>query len=141
MSLGYPSVRPNPQGVQPIELPAGPHGVPDVMLHGLRNVRSETTAVHPLEYSEKHWKENKEKMDLAMLRNTQGLHGPLRLTMELNVAKQMQRLPGLPSSNIMLNTLTGRDEMIGFEDILNSPAESEMVGQPHILMEKRLNIL
>ena len=32
---------------------------------------------------------------------------------------QMQRLPCLPSSNILLDTLTGRDEMIGFEDVLN----------------------
>ena len=32
---------------------------------------------------------------------------------------QMQRLPGLPSSNLMSDVLTGRLDSIGFEDILN----------------------
>ena len=32
----------------------------------------------------------------------------------------MTRLPGLPSSNIMLDTLTGRDDMLDFDDIFNS---------------------
>ena len=33
--------------------------------------------------------------------------------------EQMQRLPGLPSSNLMSDILTGRLDSIGFEDILN----------------------
>ena len=33
--------------------------------------------------------------------------------------QQMQRLPGLPSSNLMSDVLTGRLDSIGFEDILN----------------------
>ena len=37
---------------------------------------------------------------------------------------QMQRLPCLPSSNILLDTLTGRDEMIGFEDVLNGETKT-----------------
>ena len=32
----------------------------------------------------------------------------------------MQRLPGLHSSNIMYNNLTGKDDTLEFEDILNS---------------------
>lgn len=32
---------------------------------------------------------------------------------------QIQRLPGLPSSNLMSDVLTGRLDSIGFEDILN----------------------
>lgn len=35
------------------------------------------------------WNENKLKMDLAMLRNMQGIHAPLKLQMELNTARQV----------------------------------------------------
>ena len=31
----------------------------------------------------------------------------------------MRRLPGLPSSNILEDSLSGRDELIDFDDIFN----------------------
>lgn len=36
---------------------------------------------------------------------------------------QAQRLPGLPSSMLGLETVLGRDEMVEFEDYLDPPAE------------------
>lgn len=111
------------------------------MLHGLQPGKKMEKIVHPLEHSEKHWNENKRMMDFAMLRNTQGLHAPLKLQMELHIAKKMSRLPCLASSNIMFDTLTGRDDLLDFDDIFNSPFEAEMVGQPHLLMETREGIL
>lgn len=141
MTSGYSSVRPGLEGSHNVDLPKGTYGVPDMMLYGFQNVRGQNMKSHPLEHSEQHWNENKLKMDFAMLRNLQGMHAPLKLQMELNTAKQMQRLPGLPSSRLMEDTLSGRNELIDFDDIFNVPEESESMVQPHVLMEKRQHIL
>ncbi|KAK3099199.1 hypothetical protein FSP39_000905 [Pinctada imbricata] len=111
------------------------------MQYGLHSSRESTSAVHPLEHSEKHWNENKCQMDFAMLRKMEGIHMPLRLQMENNISQKMCRLPGMVSSNVMRDTLTGRDEMIDFEDVLNNPFEAEEVGNIHMLMEKRQGLL
>lgn len=78
---------------------------------------------------------------MSILRNTQGLHAPMRLKMELNAASKIGRLPFLPSSNIMIDVLTGRDIEIGFEDFLNIADFREVSGQPHAMIEKSLGIL
>ncbi|XP_067661467.1 proteasome maturation protein-like [Haliotis asinina] len=141
MSRGYPSVRPQTEGMRPVELPAGPYGIPDVMVHGFQSGKAATVSRHPLEHTESNWVENQRQMDMAMLRNMQGLHAPLRLQMERNVTSRFQRLPCLNSSNLLEDTLTGRDDLIDFGDVLNNPNEAEVVGQPHVLMEKRLKLL
>ncbi|KAH3834387.1 proteasome maturation protein-like isoform X2 [Dreissena polymorpha] len=135
------SLRPDVEGSQILDLPNGKYGVPDMMMHGFQNVRSGNTPAHPLQHSEKHWHENKKMMDFAMLRNLQGLHAPLKLQMELNITQKMRRLPGLGSSHVLEESLTGRDMMLDFEDIFNDPDEVPLSSQPHIQMEKRLNIL
>lgn len=40
--------------------------------------------------------------------------------MKISFLFKINRLPGMHSSNLMSDTLSGRDEMIDFEDILNS---------------------
>lgn len=85
--------------------------------------------------------ENRERMNMTMLRNIQGLHAPLRLTMELQATKKIGRLPFLPSSGFMSDVLTGRDEEIGFEDILNTVEFREQMAQPHAVVEKQLGLL
>jgi len=143
MSGGYPTLRPQQVSTKVLKLPTGPYGVPDVMLNGFQAGRASATMQlsHPLESSEEQWHDHKFKMDCAMLKNTQGLHAPLKLHMERHIASQMTRLPGMHSSNILLDTLTGRDESIGFEDFLNNPEDSEVMGHHHVLMEKRLGLL
>lgn len=78
---------------------------------------------------------------MTILRNTQGLHAPLRIGMELNSAKKVGRLPFLPSSNIMLDSLTGRDIEIGPEDVFNTSEFLEVSGQPHAVVERSLGLL
>ena len=50
---------------------------------------------------------------MLVLRNTQGIHAPLRLAMELKAAEKIGRLPFLPSSNMMRDVILGRDDDIG----------------------------
>lgn len=80
-------------------------------------------------------------MNMAVLRNTQGLHAPMRIAMEMNSAKKIGRLPFLPSSNIMMDVLTGKDIEMGPQDIFNLSDNYEYFGQPHAVVEKSLGIL
>ena len=55
--------------------------------------------------------------------------------------RRIQRLPGLPSSNLGLEALTGRLDEFDFPAFLGSPAEPEQ--QPvdvHSAMETRLKL-
>nr|XP_040023227.1 proteasome maturation protein isoform X1 [Gasterosteus aculeatus aculeatus] len=121
--------------------PQGAYGIQDCLRSGFSSVKNELLPSHPLELSEKNFQPNKDKMNFSTLRNIQGLHAPLKLQMEYRAARQIQRLPFLPSSNLALDTLRGNDESIGFEDILCDPAQSEMMGEPHLMVEYNLGLL
>ncbi|XP_072307421.1 proteasome maturation protein [Eucyclogobius newberryi] len=121
--------------------PQGSYGLQDALRSGFSSIKNELLPSHSLELSEKNHQLNKEKMNLSTVRNIQGLHAPLKLQMEYRAAQQIQRLPFLPSSNVALESLRGGDEMIGFEDVLNDPTESEMMGEPHLMVEYKLGLL
>uniref|UniRef100_A0A669BU37 Proteasome maturation protein n=1 Tax=Oreochromis niloticus TaxID=8128 RepID=A0A669BU37_ORENI len=107
--------------------PQGAYGVQDSLRSGFTSVKNELLPSHPLELSEKNFQLNQDKMNFSTLRNIQGLHAPLKLQMEYRAARQIQRLPFLQSSNLALDTLRNSDESIGFEDVLNDPAQSEVM--------------
>ncbi|KZC08156.1 Proteasome maturation protein [Dufourea novaeangliae] len=111
------------------------------MVSGLSATRQSIGVSHPLEASEKNFIKNHDCMNMVMLRNIQGIHAPMRIAMELKATEKIGRLPFLPSSNVMRDVLLGRDEDIGFEDILNTPEFREQMGEPHAVIEKSLGIL
>ncbi|KAG8452857.1 hypothetical protein GDO86_004592, partial [Hymenochirus boettgeri] len=112
-----------------------------LFVQGFTSAQTELLPSHPLELLEKNFQINQEKVNLSTLRNIQGLHAPLKLQMEFKAVKQVQRLPFISSSNIALDTLRGNDECIGFDDILNDPSQSEIMGEPHLMMEYKLGLL
>ncbi|XP_060626867.1 proteasome maturation protein [Anolis sagrei] len=114
------------------------HGV---IHRGFANVKNELFPSHPLELSEKNFTLSQEKMNFSTLRNIQGLHAPLKLQMEFKAVKQAQRLPFLHSSNLSLDILKGNYDCIGFEDILNDPEQNEIMGEPHLMTERKLGLL
>ncbi|XP_016151695.1 PREDICTED: proteasome maturation protein [Ficedula albicollis] len=113
----------------------------DLLRRGFTSVKNELLPSHPLELTEKNFQLNQDKTNFATLRNIQGIHAPLKLQMEFRAVKQVQRLPFLHSSNIAMDILRGNDECIGFEDILNDPSQSEVMGEPHMMMEHKLGLL
>ncbi|KAL4714489.1 hypothetical protein ACJJTC_017784 [Scirpophaga incertulas] len=141
MSFGLPSVKVKPENVCNIQPQEGPFGVPNPMIAGIGSNKPQIAVSHPLEISERNYHLNMEKMNMAMLRNTQGLHAPLKLSMEMKFANKIGRLPFLPSSNLQSDVLTGRYLDIGFEDILNTRDLCEVAGQPHAVVERSLGIL
>lgn len=79
--------------------------------------------------------------NMNMMRDIQGIHAPLRIAMELKAFKNVGRLPFLPSSNLSRDVILGLDESIDFCDILNPPEVHEKLFRPHIVMERKLNLL
>jgi len=143
MTSGLPALRATPPGSVSwtATLPSCEFGIRDPLNGGIQKVAGDVQLMrHPLEFSEKYYHENEQANDLLMLRNSQGLHAPLRLNVERKVANHIQRLPGLQSSHLMSDILSGRLDTIEFDDILNDPMNAEIVGQPHVLMERRLGL-
>jgi hypothetical protein len=80
---------------------------------------------------------------------TYGSAFPMRRMMQESVLGQFHRLPGLPSSGVALDVLSGRDTDIDFEDYLNLPSECpvgpdglglDTLSATHDAMEKMLGI-
>ncbi|XP_020278301.1 proteasome maturation protein [Pseudomyrmex gracilis] len=142
MSFGLPSIVPQATLPDQFEIKGeSSYGVANPMISGLSATRQSVGYAHPLEASERSYQKNQDRMNMILLRNTQGLHAPLRLAMELKATEKIGRLPFLQSSNLMRNVLLGRDQDIGFEDIFNTPEFREQMGQPHAVVEKNLGIL
>lgn len=80
-------------------------------------------------------------MHMGILKQTQGMHAPLRLMMERDAASHVSRLPFLPSSNLMTDVLTGRDEDIGPADLFNDASQPEVMGPAHLVVERSLNLM
>ena len=80
-------------------------------------------------------------MNMSILKKVQGIQAPLKLMMERQAASQVGRLPFLASSNLMKDVLEGKDEEIGFEGFLGNREEPEVMGPPHLVVERSLNIL
>ncbi|XP_055836983.1 proteasome maturation protein [Episyrphus balteatus] len=97
--------------------------------------------IHKLKDSELNYDKHRLDLSMQMLRNREGLNAPLKLGMELHAARQIGRLPFLQSSHLMEDVLLGRDELIEFGDFLGVPENSEVMRQPHAVVEKAMGIL
>ncbi|RZC35626.1 proteasome maturation protein, partial [Asbolus verrucosus] len=140
-SFALPPIKSKPGQLEQFPFNEGTFGVPEVMTNGLSSVRTNLEVSHPVELSELNYKKNQNKMNMAVLRNTQGLHAPLRIAMELKSAKKIGRLPFLSSSNVMLESLTGHDIEMDPSDIFNVPEFNEVAGFPHAVVERSLGLL
>jgi len=100
----------------------------DQMRTGLQTpLANETIQGHPLEKALREDKEFERRLDLV--RQMYGSAAAMRLKTERMAMEQIQRLPGLPSSFVALDTVLGDDSTIAFEDVLNDPFEAPV--EPH----------
>ena len=97
-------------------------------------------AANPVETIQKEWLRNELERKHHVMGNVYGSHLPMAIKMEMNILSQVQRLPGLPSSHIGLNTVLGRDETIGFEDYLGVPEMSEEDVDTRALLEQKYGL-
>ncbi|KAI8375589.1 proteasome maturation factor UMP1-domain-containing protein [Choanephora cucurbitarum] len=112
----------------------------DAMRHGTRSIKTEVLPGHPLENRLSQWEETQWEFKLNLARQAYGMHAPIKMMMEKSIVEKRQRMPAIPSSNLHLDILTGRDEFIDYEDFLNNPAESTEGLDIHASMERKLNL-
>ncbi|XP_022192057.1 proteasome maturation protein [Nilaparvata lugens] len=142
MDFGLPPLKEKSTGFhrQPNADKQNEYGIPDPMTFGLGAARP-TLYQHPLETSERNYQKNQQRLHMAVMRNTQGIHAPLRVAMELKAFENVGHLPFLPSSNFSRDVILGNDETLDFSDILNTTEFRETRPHPHALMEHKLGIL
>lgn len=121
------------------KVPADPER--PVMLHGFATASKNAVSLHPLQGHLATYNEKMDAMNYAMIQKTQGIAGPLKLMMERDAASKVNRLPFLPSSNLMMDVLTGHDEDVSIEDIMGNQLEPESMGSPHMVVERKLGLL
>ncbi|CAG2103348.1 unnamed protein product [Medioppia subpectinata] len=110
----------------------------EMLINGFQSIRQRVVGKHPLEALEKTYQQRMDNQGFSLLKSVQGIHAPLRLIHERRAAQHMRRLPGLSSSNLMLDVLTGRDEEIGPQDYLNDVNETlEVMAPIHMLCERQ----
>ncbi|KAI9499312.1 proteasome maturation factor UMP1 [Zychaea mexicana] len=112
----------------------------DALRYGTRSIKSEVMPGHPLQQRLENWQESQWELKLNMARQVHGMHAPMRMMMERDIVSQRQRMPVLPSSNVHLDVLMGKDETIEFEDFLNDPSMSTGTMDVHAAMEHKLNL-
>ncbi|XP_032668303.1 proteasome maturation protein [Odontomachus brunneus] len=142
MSFGLPSLIPKPTIPEKFNIQEGSsYGISSPMISGLSATKQNFGPVNQLQASEKNYQRNQDRMNMVLLKNTQGLHAPLRIAMELKATEKIGRLPFLSSSNVMRDVLLGKDQDIGFEDIFNTSEFREQMGQPHAVVENHFGFL
>ncbi|RKP05654.1 proteasome maturation factor UMP1-domain-containing protein, partial [Thamnocephalis sphaerospora] len=94
-------------------------GVHDTLRYGPASLATAVSTVHPLENRLKNWDETQMDTKMTLQRRMYGIHAPVRQLMERSLVSQTQRHPALPSSNLGMDILAGRDESIGVEDVLS----------------------
>merc|ERR1719181_541940 len=108
--------------------------------------REGTKARHPVERLVLDHTRRSEQQEMMTKALIYGQHAPLKAKMEREILSQFQRLPGLPSSMIGLETMMDMDDDLEFEDIFNLEAEAPMARTTgpnfglHEVMEARLGM-
>jgi hypothetical protein len=94
-------------------------GPVDHLKMGFRSLQSELVALHPVAVIQKADPELNWSNKLKLARSIHGSGFAMRLATEHALLQQNHRLPGLSSSSIRFETISGNDTKIGFEDFLN----------------------
>ncbi|KAI3428826.1 hypothetical protein D9Q98_007643 [Chlorella vulgaris] len=121
-----------------LPLLTAPH---DALRNGLVTLKDGAAAGHPVEQIQNMGQVTGEKARLEMLRNVYGSGLPARMQLDRQILDRAGRLPGLPSSKLGLESLTGALEDFGFESYLSLPSDSEVTPPDlHSQMEQRLGM-
>ncbi|KAJ8593585.1 proteasome maturation factor UMP1 [Rhizopogon salebrosus TDB-379] len=117
---------------------AGSLGLHDTFQYGLRSFATEASK-NGFESRLANWEETQDNLKLTMLRDLHGLHAPMRLLMERRIVSSSPHMPAMPQSNIHLDILMGRDEMLDPSDFFFG-MESGPPLNIHNDMEKKLRL-
>ena len=85
------------------------------------NLAYEAKAGHPIEEVQRKMPQTEFQAKVAHRARVFGPAAALHLHMDRAIMSRKQRLPGLPSRLVALETVLGKDETIQFEDYLGNP--------------------
>ena len=113
----------------------------DAMRLGLASLKEDALATHPVEQIQQESALHASSKQLEMMRQLYGTAVPARLAIETQILSRFTRLPGLPSSKLGLESLTGELDGFSFESYLGLPSSSDAHPPDlHSVMELKLNM-
>ncbi|EJF56117.1 proteasome maturation factor UMP1 [Dichomitus squalens LYAD-421 SS1] len=115
-------------------------GLHDALKYGPRSLAAEVTKMSTVRDRLENWEATQDNMKLQMQRQLFGLHMPMRILMERKIVSQNPHMPILPQSNLHLDILMGRDEVLDCADFMGSAAEMVQPMDIHADMEKKLRM-
>ncbi|KAJ3864583.1 MAG: proteasome maturation factor UMP1-domain-containing protein, partial [Lentinula lateritia] len=96
-------------------------GLHDTLQYGPRTIATEMKTEGSLKDRLYNWEETQDNLKLTMMRNTYGLHAPMRLLMERRIVSANPHMTLLPQTNLQLDILMGRDESVEAADVFAGP--------------------
>ncbi|GAX76396.1 hypothetical protein CEUSTIGMA_g3841.t1 [Chlamydomonas eustigma] len=113
----------------------------DAMRMGLASLKEDALLVHPVEKIQEERKLLASEDQLGALRHLYGIAVPAKLQIETQILSQFGRLPGLPSSKLGLEALTGELDEFSFNSYLGLPENLDAVPvDMHSQMEQALRL-
>lgn len=113
----------------------------DSFRHGLGTLKDDIGSTHVVEAIQKNHPKQQEQTRLEMMRSVYGTALPARMALDRQILSRVQRLPGLESSRLGLDAMSGRLDEFDFDSYLNRPADSEDIPTDmHSLMEAQLKL-
>ena len=95
-------------------------GPVDHLRYGFRSLQHELVAPHPVATIQRTHSELSWLKEIETVRRIHGSGFAMRLATDRAILMNKFKFPGLESSNILLDTVTGKDTSITFEEYLNS---------------------
>lgn len=115
----------------------------DALRNGLASLKEDTQALHPVAAIQSSTEPlvGVRSTRLQMLRDVYGIAFPAKLEIERQILDKFERLPGLHSSKLGLESLTGALDTFSFESYLGLPQDSETPPPDmHSQMERKLGM-
>lgn len=94
-------------------------GPVDHLRYGFRSLETELSAPHPVETIQNNFSELNWVRKIETVRRIHGSGFAMTLATDRANLMKKHKLPGLESSSILLDTVTGNDLTVEFEDFLN----------------------
>ncbi|KAF5841054.1 proteasome maturation factor UMP1 [Dunaliella salina] len=113
----------------------------DTLRQGLPSLKGDAMLKHPVELIQQESKKQASVSQTQMLTNLYGSAVPAKMSIESQILGSFQRLPGLHSSKLGLESLTGTLDEFGFESYLGLPENCpDAPPDLHSQMEQRLHL-
>ncbi|KAG5180094.1 proteasome maturation factor UMP1 [Tribonema minus] len=110
----------------------------DILRYGLTSMQQEAQDTHPVEAIQRSRVRGEFELKMDMAQRVYGSGFAMRLRTEAAALSQAQRLPGLLSSRVGLETVLGNDETLDFEDFMGTPENQP--GEPKFKVHEAMEI-